>query len=364
MRLVLAIALLLASGLPARAEGTGAEAYEAKNFATARALWTSEADAGSADAMLGLGLIADYGLAGTRSPEQAFEWYSRAAAAGLAEAQFNLAVMFDAGRDIPRDAEAAALWYTRAALRGHARAKFNLALLYETGDGVPQAPDAAVYWYEEASEDLPAAGGRAARIEVLAEDRGAAAKPPMLLHAESRNEKLELVWLPWSAGEDALQIEVLTLQQAGYTAANVLPARGTGQFVELEDDGAKFARLLSVNADASDYSASNWLGADAGPRGRIRIQFDDRDPALKIAAEVFANDLAGAGFWVRSDGSVRTAEAGPPVSIAYQYSSDEIIAQLLASYLPVAETEFASPSVQLSPGEVSIILRNGKYGWH
>ena len=357
MRALLALVLVLASGLSARAEGTGAEAYAARDFATAEALWTEEARAGSAEAMLGLGLLADYGLLGPRSGDQAFAWYSRAAEAGSAEAQFNLAVMFDAGRDRPRDAEAAALWYTRAALRDHARAQFNLALLYEAGDGVPRAGAAATYWFDAAATELPAAAERAGTSPSDEDDPALARQDPRLLHAGGDDRALELVWLPGGGPDAPLEIEVLPAGAEGYPQAERLDAAtGTGPL--LPRAGAdSLARLILLDPAASDYRASDWKGAGPGPKGRIRLQFDTGDARLLHAAGIFGEDLIAAGFWVRDDAARGGAiPATAAVTIAYRYRSDAAMAEALAAYLPAAVTAFDPEASTLAPGEVAIRL--------
>ena len=50
-----------------------------------------------------------------RNEEEAFKWFSRAAAQNLAEAQYNLAVCYKEGNGTPPDARRAIEWYQRAA---------------------------------------------------------------------------------------------------------------------------------------------------------------------------------------------------------------------------------------------------------
>ena len=74
------VALLNLSG-PALAQtyANGAEAYAARDWQAAHQIWRSEADAGSAEALLGLGNLVDFGLLGASDPMAAFDLYLHAA---------------------------------------------------------------------------------------------------------------------------------------------------------------------------------------------------------------------------------------------------------------------------------------------
>ena len=61
-------------------------AYRAGRFEDARRLWAPRAEAGDAQAQLGLGVLHDVGQGVPRNPAVAYRWYRRAAEAGLAEA--------------------------------------------------------------------------------------------------------------------------------------------------------------------------------------------------------------------------------------------------------------------------------------
>ena len=88
--------------------------------------------------MLALLLYRGQGLA--RNPEQAVEWWEKAAALNLPEAQYNLALCYARGEGTSTDPEKAVYWWKRAAEQGMADAAYNLALCYRHGFGVERDP--------------------------------------------------------------------------------------------------------------------------------------------------------------------------------------------------------------------------------
>lgn len=88
--------------------------------------------------ILALLLYRGQGLA--RNPEQAVEWWEKAAALNLPEAQYNLALCYARGEGTSRDPEKAVYWWKLAAEQGMADAAYNLALCYRHGFGVDRNP--------------------------------------------------------------------------------------------------------------------------------------------------------------------------------------------------------------------------------
>lgn len=178
---------------------TGRDAFGRDDFGAAAKLWRAEADAGSADAKFGLGLIHDLGLGVPRNSSIALRWYLEAAGEGLVDAQFNTAVMLDAGTGVPRDLAAAALWYARAAAGGHHRAQYNLGLMYEAGSGVPRNADLARAWYTRSEIALSAAEARLLEVPpALDRDRVSEAPGP-ISGTIATAEGIPLAELVWSA---------------------------------------------------------------------------------------------------------------------------------------------------------------------
>ena len=353
MRRAAIIAVVLAILCPASgwAQDTGADAFERNDLAAAHALWQQEADTGSPEAMLGLGLLADRGLDGTRDPAAAFEWYAQAADLGLAEAQFNLAIIHDAGTDRPRDMTQAILWYTRAALRGHARAQFNLGLLYEAGDGIAANPALARYWFDKAANAIPAAAAK-----TLPPQPNTSLSTPALLFAKGA----EAVWTVDGATSPAFLVEAVEVPgpTEDYLPAVVsLQTSGTGLLADDALDDDTLWRVSSVTADGTDYAASDWVGAGrvTTPRGRVTLIFDLSSPTMQNAAQTFAADLRHAGYWVRLD-------ARPPQDddryISFGFVTDQPLAATLATYLPTL-TEITPVKQSLNttaPGEIIVNL--------
>jgi TPR repeat protein len=89
-------------------------------------------------AMATLGERYEHGDGVPLDPDEAIDWYRRAAAAGDPLAQFELGELYLNGGIQPRDAGRAAELFLRAAAQGHAAAMANFAMLYEQGRGVPQ----------------------------------------------------------------------------------------------------------------------------------------------------------------------------------------------------------------------------------
>lgn len=331
------------------AQDTGADAFARNDLAAARALWQEEATAGSPDAMLGLGLLADRGFDGTRDPEAAFQWYAQAAALGLAEAQFNLAIIHDAGTDRPRDVDAAILWYTRAALRDHARAQFNLGLLYEAGDGIAANPALAQYWFDKAAVAIPAAAAKA-----LPPQPAIGVTAPDLLFAQAG----EVVWTIDGASSQTFLVEALRLPDStgDYDAPEVAIVT-TGSGLLFDADADILWRVSNLAFDGTTYASSNWAGvADiTPPAGRVTLISDPASPAMQDAAEVFATDLRHAGYWVRLDAR---APQSDDTYISYGFAADQPIAAELAAYLPTLTgiTPVKQSLNTTAPGEIIVNL--------
>ncbi len=140
LRLIaLALAAALTFAAPARADfDDGWKAFEAGDYARAKAHWMPLARAGDLDAMYNIGALYENGFGVPRSTARAIEWYRRAADRRFAPAQFRLGQMYASGLGLRRDAKKALHWYERAAEQGYPEAAFNLAVAYETGvDGGP-----------------------------------------------------------------------------------------------------------------------------------------------------------------------------------------------------------------------------------
>lgn len=317
------------------AQATGAEAFAQRDFAKAEQIWTQQAAAGSAEAMLGLGLLADRGFDGTRDFAAAFDWYMKAADLGLAEAQFNIAVMYDAGLGRDRDTGQALIWYTRAALRDYPRAQYNLGLLYESGDGVSANPDLARYWFAQAAPDLPAAAAKT----VAPAAAPAQTTIPTVLFSQVTPNSVELVWSAPAKDNATYIVEVLQTPEfdADYQAP-IMTQQTQGSGLLLNDialRGDAVWRIVNRRVDGSDYDATPWQSpsGQAGPKGRVTLVIGDAVPAMRAAAAIFADDLRTAGYWVRLQNDDQSGSMDR-TRVVYGYDADRDMADLVARYLP------------------------------
>lgn len=270
-----------AGGAPPPADDAQ-RAYRTGRFEEARRLWEPRAEAGEAQAQLGLGVLYDVGQGVPRDPAVAYHWYRRAAQAGLAEAQFNVAVMHDTGDAVPRDPGEAAVWYARAAAHGNRRARYNLAQLYESGQGVPRNSDQAQVWYGLAAADLPAAADRLAALRRRGPGRDTGRGPgpiqapvpavPADGHTVERRASpagVELVWLaPAQPVPVRFFVQLWALDDAGPREAFSAYLDESATLVPVERVPGRYAwRVYAVDRDARRYTASDWSRFTVGPPG-------------------------------------------------------------------------------------------------
>ena len=142
----------VAAVAPPPPAATCASAYGAKDWTTALAACTREAQAGDANAQRDLGVMYLQGSGVSRDPTQAFSWFKKAADAGSRDGAYQLGVMYDAGRGVPRDAAQATAWYKKAAALGDVDAQVKVGMAYENGTGVDVDMDQSLSWYRKAAD--------------------------------------------------------------------------------------------------------------------------------------------------------------------------------------------------------------------
>lgn len=96
----------------------GVEAYRAKDYESARALWAIEVAKGNASAENNLGYLLYYGLGGPADPARAVSLWRKSALAGHPEAQWHLGVAYADGEAFTRNAVEAYAWYRCAIANG------------------------------------------------------------------------------------------------------------------------------------------------------------------------------------------------------------------------------------------------------
>ena len=125
----------------------GWNAYNALDYATAKAEWQELADAGDAEAAYGMGMLYGNGFGVDMNDELALKYYGIAADQGHAEAQFNLAVMHQNGWGVPPDEGVANEWYLKAADQGQTQAQMALGRYYAMDFSDSYDPVKAYKWF-------------------------------------------------------------------------------------------------------------------------------------------------------------------------------------------------------------------------
>lgn len=122
--LVTLLMLILLGPAPVQADlAAGLAAYDAGDYALARAEWQPLAQAGDPEAQIALAGLYVQGLGLARDPAMAVYWYRQAACRGAVVAQLNLGDLYDRGLGVPRDQDKAYAWLALAARAGHRWAK-------------------------------------------------------------------------------------------------------------------------------------------------------------------------------------------------------------------------------------------------
>ena len=92
------------------------------------------------------------GLAKKKNPQEAVEWYRRAAKLGNVLAQHNLGNAYASGAGVEQSDELAVKWWLMAAEQGDAIPQYQLGVMYETGKGVAKDLERAKNWYQLSAE--------------------------------------------------------------------------------------------------------------------------------------------------------------------------------------------------------------------
>ena len=363
MRAALLIACLAAWDAAAQDYSSGEDAYAARDWQAAETLWQEAAEAGSAEALLGLGNIYDFGLVGQPDPERAFDFYAQAAERGVMEAAFNVGVMRDSGVGTPRDVGTAAAWYAFAALGGHARAQYNLGLLFADGEGAMRNLDFATHWLRLAADRLPAAEVALGALAVAEAAPGAMAAPDVLgglVFDLPEGPQLRVAWRGAPAPSDArYRVDVVRLAAGEFEPLGSAATTGSAASVDLPGRGRPFAWRVSQVSDGS-YAAAPWRTREGGvlqdaPIGAVRFAFAPEDLRAEGLALRLGGAMARAGVIV----SYHPMPDGPSESgVSYAYAQDESLASDVSDFvsnLDEAEARLV-PDAGLAPGEVSVVL--------
>jgi TPR repeat protein len=143
---------------------------------------SNDAENGSAEAQMKLGMIYQLGLEVSKDEKRAVEWYRLAADQGVNKAQLIMGLMYAKGQGVPQDNREAMIWYRLATKRrvtsekdniyelatqnvpqalkiltddaekGITKAQMNLGMMYQMGFGVPKDLKKAFKWYQLVAE--------------------------------------------------------------------------------------------------------------------------------------------------------------------------------------------------------------------
>jgi TPR repeat protein len=101
-------------------------AYEKKDYKTARELWLPLAEQGEPKAQFFLGFMQDMGFGVPENDKIAVKWYQLAAEQGDSRAQLFTGFMYDFGQGVLEDDQKAVKWYQLASEQGFKQAKINI----------------------------------------------------------------------------------------------------------------------------------------------------------------------------------------------------------------------------------------------
>ena len=359
--LLAALLTFAATVAQAQDHADGRAAYLARDWPAAETLWEREAAQGSAEALLGLGNLYDFGLVGAPDPDRAFALYREAARGGIAEAAFNVAVMHDSGIGTAPDRREAAAWYAFATLGGHDRAGYNLGQLFAQGDGVTRDDRMAAYWLEMAADAIPAAREMLDTLGPATAESGTLAAPGILgaaIFEPPTGPELRLAWQVAGGPRDAnYRIDLMRAGAEGLVPLVHARTEGSAAAVALPSSEIEVAwRIAQVAGD--DYAAGPWwTGSGTAlvnpPTGIVRFEYapDDR------RAQGLALRLGGA--MARTDAVVSyvPVAAATESGVAYGYARDSGFAADVAAFVPgVAPAVAPAADDGFAPGEIRVRL--------
>jgi len=121
-----------------------AEAYNAKDYATALRIGQPVAAQGHVGACHMVGLMYEHGRGTAANPAEAAKWYARAGDHG--PSLLNLGMFYRDGNGVPKDVGKAKDLFERSARLGEASGQRALGAVYINGLGVPRNPVEGVAW--------------------------------------------------------------------------------------------------------------------------------------------------------------------------------------------------------------------------
>ena len=164
--LVLVLALFSTSHVFAASFKKGAAAYQAGDYATARAEWQPLAEAGHTGALNNMALIYKKGLGVPVDLKKAFNYFRKSARKGFVRAEYNLAGMYRTGKGTAKNSKKAMKWMRRAAEHQMARAQYVTGNWYARGYGVRKDKIKALTWYMIAFKNSKGEFNKKVRVKI------------------------------------------------------------------------------------------------------------------------------------------------------------------------------------------------------
>jgi uncharacterized protein len=130
----------------------GWNAYEKKDYKTARELWLPLVEKGDSRAQFYLGFMHDMGFGTPKNDKEALKFYKLAAKQGDSRAQLFSGFMHEFGRGTPEDSPEAFKWYRLAAEQGSVKAQVNIYRLAKKN-----VPEALKFLINDAENGIPEA---------------------------------------------------------------------------------------------------------------------------------------------------------------------------------------------------------------
>jgi TPR repeat protein len=128
------------------------QAFQAKDYARAAALYRTAADAGNPQAQTNLGTMLRIGQGVPKDEAAAIALYRKAAAKGWASAQAQLGFAYEMGDGVPKDWKQAYQWCNQSARQFDKLGLFCLGRMYHFGIGVAQDRQRAYRIYDRAED--------------------------------------------------------------------------------------------------------------------------------------------------------------------------------------------------------------------
>ena len=265
----------------------GLAAFNADDYGAALEIWEPLAEAGQADAQLGLGVIYLEGLGVAQDDALAARWFAQAAERGNTEAAYNLGFLYFSGRGVRQDLTAALDWFTIAADEGHAEANYYLGTMVGGGYGTQRDEVRAYAYFERAFS-----AARGDLKDLAARSRDTIGR--RLSEAEIQ-QALELAQAAPEDPADASYETGLAAYQAGdyeQALAHWRVLAGAGDGLAQQGLGVLHHDGLGVPPDKGE--AAKWFGR-AAEQGFSESQYNLG--LLLFAGDGVDQDLSAAARW-------------------------------------------------------------------